>query len=456
MKKLISILILTLFIFPTSLFAVGSSGFENASYSAKTLAQSNAVVARPQDGSTVLFNPAGLTELPGIQTNLGLQNLDLRVFHTNKLTGDFNQNNAKLLLIPSFYLSANPGKLMDDRFAFGVGVNSPFGLSSSFPSIGMGRYTGWKNYLKMIATTMAGAVKVNDKLSIGAGATNYWAYKYGQYLNYPNANILGAPGTPDGRAWLNTDGYGWGWNFGILFKPKPKHRVGFSFRSKSDVDVHGQVKIDDLVAGLAQGYDTAPHFVSGAHSQLHLPQNFTLGYAYEPSEKWAVEFDFGLTGWSIFKDQDYEFDRNNATLRGLGTIPRDYEDTFSFNMGGHRRINNKTDLQAGFFFYQAAAPKKHFDNFLPDTHRYGWTIGTSYNVTDRLRIDFCYLFMLWARRDISNPQIPAKGGENIDGRYTSILHGAFISLNYQFDFPFEKQDRESSSAGINTAGKPSV
>lgn len=423
---------------PNPVFAVGSSGFENASYTAKTLAQGNAVVARPQDPSTVLFNPAGLLELPGIQTNLGLEGLDFRISHTNKLTGDFNQNNGKLLLIPSFYLTANPGKLLHDRVAFGLGVNSPFGLTTSFPSIGMGRYTGYKNYLKMIATTMAGAVKINDKLSVGAGATNYWAYKYGQILNYPNANILSSPGARDGRALINTNGYGWGWNVGILAKPRPKHRFGLSYRSHASVQLHGHVVIDDLVSGAAQGYDTFPHFESGAHSHINLPSNLTLAYAYEPSKKWAAEFDLGLTNWGVFKHQDYDFDRNNATLRGLGTIPRDYHFAWSFNFGGHYKLKDNLDLLGGFFFYEGAAPKKHFDNFLPDTDRYGWSLGTSYQLTKRLSIDFAYLFILYATRHISNPQIPAKGGENIDGRYTSILHGAFISVNYRFDFPFEK------------------
>ncbi len=434
----IPLVLSALLVSPSLLYAVGSSGFENASYSAKTLAQANAVVARPQDPSTINFNPAGLVDLPGVELAGGLQGVDFRVFHRNNRTGDHNQSNGKLLLIPSFYLSANPGELLDNRVAFGLAVNSPFGLSTSFPSIGMGRYTGYKNYLKMMATTMAGAVRITDQLSIGAGATNYWVYKYGQILNYPNANILSTPGLADGRALLQTDGFGWGWNFGILAKPSPKHHLGFSFRSKADVDVHGRVVIDDLISGAAQGYDRFPHFESGAHSQLHLPQNFTLGYAYIPSDKWATEFDFGLTGWGILKDEDYEFDRNNATLRALGTIPRDYKDTFSFHWGAHRQVSDRMDLQGGFFFYQVASPKKHVDNFLPDANRFGWTFGSSYQFTKHLSLDFSYIFILYATRRISNPQIPAKGGENIDGAYTSILHGGFATIRYQFDFPFEK------------------
>jgi long-subunit fatty acid transport protein len=112
-----------LLVSPSFVFAVGSSGFENASYSAKTLSQANAVVARPQDPSAVLFNPAGLVDLPGVQVMGNLQGLDFRVFHKNNLTGDHNQNTGKLLLIPSFFMSANPGELMDNRAAFGVSMD---------------------------------------------------------------------------------------------------------------------------------------------------------------------------------------------------------------------------------------------------------------------------------------------------------------------------------------------
>ena len=443
---------------PTLVFAVGSSAFENASYSARTLAQANAVIARPQDPSTISFNPAGLLELPGVQTNLGLELLDFRVFHRNQVTGDHNQNEMKIIEIPTFYLTANPGELLDNRVALGIGINSPFGLSSKFPSIGVGRYTGWENYMKMMATTISGALKLSDKLSVGAGATNYWVFKYGQILNYPNQNILNGGGVAgrynDGKALIETDGFGWGWNFGILAKPAPKHRLGFSFRSKADVNAKGKVVINGLELGGVQGYDVFPDFESGAHTQLHLPQNFTWGYAYVPSEKWAAEFDFGITGWKIFEDQNYDFDRNNATLRGLGTIPRDYQDAWSFNLGGHRQISKKMDFLAGFFFYQAAAPKKHVDDFLPDAHRYGWTLGTSYKLSDRASLDLMYMFILFGSRIISNPQVPAKGGENIDGRYTSFIQGTFISFNYKFDFPFEKRVKVNSAPPTVEAKAP--
>ncbi|MBI3307243.1 MAG: outer membrane protein transport protein [Candidatus Omnitrophica bacterium] len=450
MKKYFSaFLILTLLFLGQNpaVYAVGSSGFENASYSAKTLGQANAVVARPQDPSTISFNPAGIVDLPGVQVSAGLEGLDWRILHTSSVTGDKNQNNGRVILIPSFYVTANPGELLDNRVAFGLAVNSPFGLSSKFPSIGMGRYTGYKNSLQMVATTMATSARLTNWLNVGGGATHYWIYDYGQSFNYPNAALAGSGG--DGQVLTETSGHGWGWNLGLLLKPVPHHKFGASFRSQANVKVNGRVVLDDLVnAGSNVVFDTLPHFESGAHSNVPLPWNFTLGYAYEPSEKWAVENDFGITGWSVFADQDFGFDRPNATLRALGTVPRDYDTTFSYHLGGHRQLNDKTDLLGGFAFYQAAAPKNHVDNFLPDANRFLWTAGTSYNFSPRARIDFSYIFMLFARRSISNPAQVAKTGTNIDGRYTSILHGAFVTFTYSFDFPFEKKYKDNKEAKV--------
>lgn len=455
MKKLV-IFVLCLGLAVPNLYAVGSSGFENASYSAKTLGQANAVIARPQDASTIVFNPAGMLELDGITLSSGLQGLDLRTFHRNQVTGDHNQSNAKLLLIPSFYMVLNPGNLLKDRFAFGIAANSPFGLANSFPAgETVGHYNGYKNYMRMIATTLAGAFKVTDWLNVGAGATNYWMYDYGQRFNYPNAAVLGIPGVADGMGVTNTDGFGWGWNVGLLAKPVKNHKVALTYRSKANIKVHGRGRIEDLVLGLAQGFDTAPHFETGIHSDVNLPWNWTVGYAYEPSKKWAVELDIGLTGWGVFKDQDFAFDRPNAVLRSLGTIPRDYHDTWSVHLGGHYRTTEKLDLFGGFGFYQGASPKNHFDEFLPDANRYFWSLGFGYDVTKRLKIDFAYMFMLFATRHISNPQVTAKSGLSIDGRYTSILHGAFLTATYQFDFPYATEKPQDVGIELTAnSGRP--
>jgi long-chain fatty acid transport protein len=417
---------------PTPLWAVGSAGYENASYTARTLSQANAVVARPQDPSTILFNPAGIGELEGIQTNLGFQLLDWRTFYTNNATGDKNHNDFKPIPIPSAYLTVNPGSLLNDRLALGVAVNSPFGLSNSYPSVSVGRYTGFKNSLKTLATTVAGSLKLTDFLSVGGGATQYRVFNYGQTANYPNSFVLGGFPASDGLVRTEMSGHGYGWNAGVLVKPFKKHRVGVSYRSRANIQVSGRGVIEDLVLGSAQGFPTSPHFETGIHSDVPIPANLTLGYAYEPSKKWSVEADVGITYWGAFKDQDIEFDSPNAVLRSLGTIPRDYKTSLSIHLGGKRQVSENLDWLGGFAFYQAPSPKNHFDNFLPDANRYLWTTGLSYRFKRWWTIDANYFFMLFGTRSISNPQVTAKSGVSIDGKYTSIIHGPMISCNYQF------------------------
>lgn len=438
MKKIIAMLTLSAFVIsaPTTGYAVGSAGFENARYSAKTIGQANAVVARPQDPSTVVFNPAGLVDLPGTQINIGAQYIDNRIFHTNKLTGDSVKSDQKFTLLPTFYLSYNPGdslpgEALDNRLAFGLGVNSPFGGNNSWPARDPFGVYGFTNWGRMVAVTAAAAAKVTDWFKIGGGPVYYNVFDYGQRFNYPNSFIVNTGG--DGVAEVDTSGYSWGWVAGILVEPHPHHTFGFSYRSRTTVETSGQVEIDGIVMPTAQGFPTTEaHFMTGTSTEIPLPQSWTWAYAYEPSDDWAIEVDVNFTGWSDFTDQDYGFDFSNAVLRALGTVPRNYDNTWNFHIGGHKRLNDRFDLYGGFAFMQAASPKKHVDNFIPDGNRYQWAVGTTFSVTDNMDVDLSYFFELVARRNISNPQALGRTGVNIDGRYTSIIHGPAISLTYRF------------------------
>jgi long-subunit fatty acid transport protein len=117
--------------------------------------------------------------------------------------------------------------------------------------------------------------------------------------------------------------------------------------------------------------------------------------------------------------------------------------TWNLHFGGEYHLSNKTDLMGGFFFYQAASPKKHVDNFLPDANRFGWTLGTGHKFGKNATLDFNYVFILFAQRDISNPQQALKSGESIDGKYQSIIHGPMVTFTYRFDFPFSHRDQET-------------
>lgn len=446
----LSLFLSVILVIPTA-WAVGSSGFENASYSARSLAQSNAVVARPEEPDTTSFNPAGLPYIKGIQFTGGLEGIDTHTFFTSKATGDHTKNTGQLVFVPASFITVNPGRLLWNRVGAGVGLTSPFGLQNRYNTMGnLAQYTGHKNKLNMAAVTIAGGVKLLDNFSVGGGAVDYIAYKYAQNLNFPNSNILrpavGANTFADGLARTDLDGDGWGWLAGVFFKPFKRHQFGLSYRSRATIDAKGDVKIEGINPLLIGTFPTIPTFQTGIQTDVPLPSNLTIAYAYVPSDKWAAEFDLGYTRWSVFTDQDIAFDRPNTVLTALGTIPRNYDDTWSFNLGGHYRLNDRFDLMGGAFFYTPASPRKHFDNVIPDAPRLAGTFGFRFNPTRNTSVDLTYFGIFYLRRSVTNDGVFTKSGLSIDGRYTSWQQGFMVNFTYRFDPPFLKGPREKEGA----------
>ena len=456
--RLISIVCCLMLLFGNvpQVFALGSSGFENASYSARSLGQSNGVIARPEEPSTVVFNPAGIPELKGVQASGDLEGLSTMTHFKSSVTHGVDRSNAKLVLIPTGFMTANLGEKFDHRVGVGAGLSFPFGVSNRYPATSnIAKYIGYSNQIKLAALNLATGVKVTDKMNVGGGITYYRLIQYDQSFNYPNSFILTGlipPESSDGIAKTYMSGDGWGWNFGTLLKPAEHHRLAMSYRSRATVKAKGRVVLDNLILGQAQGYTTTPYFETGAKTDVALPSNITVGYAYIPSDKWAWEMDLGWTGWSVFADQNFEFNDPNPLLNSLGTVPRNFHNTFSVNTGGHYQLNEKLDLLGGLLFYTNAAPSDTFDAVIPDSNRFAGTLGFTYKVTKHLDFSTTYFAILFEGRSINNDLALAKSGTSIDGNYDTFIHGFMTGLTYRFGQGAE----EGSVAESKTLASPGV
>ena len=423
----------SIFSYPQFLFAVGSAGFENASYSARSLGQANAVVARPQDPDTVVFNPAGIPDLKGVQVSGNLEGIATETWFTP--AADANHDTEKsanqLILIPTGYVTANLGERFDHRVGIGAGFNFPFGVSNRYPAQStMARYAGYKNSIKLGALTLATGTKLTDKISVGGAAVYYRIFQYDQIFNYPNTAVLGVG--PDGQVNTYQHGDAWGWTASALLKPAEHHNIGVYYRSHANIETNGRATITGLFLGNLQGFDTFPTWESGIHSDVQLPSNITVGYAYIPSEKWSAEVDLGWTGWSVFADQDVSVDRPNAVTQSLGRTPRNYHNTLSLNAGGHYKIGQKLDWLGGMWVYSAASPKENFDAVLPDSNRYAVSTGFTYPITKKLDFTTIGFLNLFEKRSIENRESLAKNKVRIDGDYVSFIYAFMTGFTYKF------------------------
>ena len=415
---------------PPGALAVGSAGFENASFSAESLAQGNAVVAQAGEPAAISYNPAGIVYLPGLQIQ-GNTNFISNFTH-HSIGGKSTRSSGTLVTIPTGYVTLNPGRFLGDRVAFGFGSDSPFGSLNKFDSNHpIAIYSGWRNWLFMYTLKPVVAVKITDRFSIGAGPVNYRIYDYGGIQAYPNILVAGGRTAP-GQVRVNLAGHHWGWHIGSLFKLHEKHQAGFYFRSPVTVLMKGLAKVENSTTG---------NFQSGAWAKLDLPLNFTWAYAFRPTDRWVMEADFGFTRWSARKRVNIEHDpvnaREDAIINAIGRADKNDRDSFSLHLGTNYKVNDRFTLRGGGLFYTAAVHKNHYITGVPDNNRLGYAVGFSYKLGKHFVFDASYLHMFSLRREINNTIAETLGGSS-DGEWRGFLQELTTSFTYKFDLPSDK------------------
>ncbi len=121
----------------SALFAPGllhAAAFRVLDQSASAVAQGNAFVAQADDPSAVFYNPAGMTQLPGVQLSTGGLLVGGRTTFANPAGATTSGNFGGAVALPppaNFYLTANLKDLgiraLGD-VTLGLAVLSPFGI----------------------------------------------------------------------------------------------------------------------------------------------------------------------------------------------------------------------------------------------------------------------------------------------------------------------------------------
>jgi long-chain fatty acid transport protein len=437
LAALIVIAIIPFLAFPQALFAIGSGGFENASFSAESLAQGNAVVAQADEPAAISYNPAGIVDLPGLQMQGGTSLINSITVRENSAYGE-NRNKGAFIPVPTGYATVNPGKLLGNRVAFGIGSDSPFGLmnqwNSNYSNV---HYVGWKNWLKMYTIKPVVAAKITDWLSIGGGPMYYRIYDFGGIQAYPN-RLIAPYNWPDGQVRLNLAGNHWGWQMGALIKPHKKHQLGFYFRSPVDVLTKGLIKVEN------SSFAPGGKFETGGNAKINLPLNLTFAYAFKPTNRTTVETDFGYTRWSIHKrlyiNADPVTTADDAILNAIGKVDKDYNDSYTIHLGGNHKLTKNLTLMGGWVFYWPAVPKDHFTPAVPDAKSMAVSTGFNYEFWKHCVVGLSYFQRFWFTRSIDNGvgEGAVLPNSTVDGKYTSFVQEIAVSFTYKWDDIFDK------------------
>ena len=167
--------------------------------------QGNAFAAQADDASAVQYNPAGLTQVAGIQGVFGLALLGGSIKAKSSSAVDVRGDYGGSVSFPPSghtYVSANLGALGASRFSamtIGLGLTSPFGLRIRYPLDGPFKTAVTSAELPLIAIKPTLAYKISDALSVGVSAD---IYTFASFLGEGHVEqkqiSAGRPGIPAG------------------------------------------------------------------------------------------------------------------------------------------------------------------------------------------------------------------------------------------------------------------
>ncbi len=353
------------------------------------------------DATTIFFNPAGMTELPGRQMVSngayimpssefsGSANFAARL-GGGAVSGDGTPGDAANdAFVPSFYGS---WEAIADTLWVGIGVTAPWGLVTDYPSDWTGRYQALYSSLTTYNFQPSLAWKVTPKLSLGAGMQiQYAESELSQAVDFASiidasagAALLYSPGSLDGVGTTKGGGWAVGYTLGALYKFDDSTRIGASFRSAVDHTLTGEAttsgvpSVSTLVALFA---------ATGATADLTTPVIASAGLYHQINRQWAVMADVSWTEWSSFKTLTVEYD--NA-LRSDTVTDEHWKDSVFAALGVSYKPADAWTLRAGIAYDQSPVPDAWRTARIPDTDRYWLSIGVAYDVSQMVSIGAAY------------------------------------------------------------------
>lgn len=415
-----------------------ASGFQLLEQSASGLGNAYAgQAASAQDSSTIYFNPAGMTKLPGrnavgainvIKPSSEFTNTGSTLAPLQTSLGGNGGDAGEWAFVPNTYLSWQ----INPQIFIGVGINAPFGLKTEYDPSWVGRFHAIESSMKTVNVNPSVAYKMSDTLSIGAGVNYQRAdAKLSNSVNYSAASG-GAVGVGvEGIATVKGHDHAWGYNVGLLYELNANTRIGAAYRSAMSYTVDGYVTFTNRPALLAGGLPDG-----GVSADIKLPASASVSLFHRLDPRWDVLADVSWTKWSSI--QELNILRANGTL--LATTPLRWDDTWRFSVGANYHHSSAWTWRFGLSYDESPVPDADRTPRIPDQDRTWLAFGAQYRLSKQLAMDvgYAHLFvkdpsmnLCNAAQAAANPAACA-GKNNLVGTYENNVNIFSTQVRYAF------------------------
>jgi len=347
-------------------------------------AMGNAFAAQADDPSALHYNPAGMTQLRGLQFMGGgmISGGSTDFTSPTGVTARGDRNGTVAWPPPTHaYLTVNLkdyGSTLLSNLAVGIGLTVPFGSLTRWPSEGPFNTATTFSALPLLDIKPTVAYKVTENVSLGLGADIYTFSGLAGEGHVERQSVWpGGLGIPGGsRVELYGKDTAAGFNVSLLYTAvrnadeKPLVNIGIVYRSQATLHLTGAL----LVNGAN---------VSDAEATLVLPQVISGAIAIWPvrtgEREWKLEMDVDYVGWKSVRNFDVMLG-SGATI----TQPQNWRSTYALMFGTEYKWLALESLphwivalRAGYTNQQNQMPDFSYDPGIPsaDLHIVGGGLG---------------------------------------------------------------------------------
>ena len=330
------------------------------------------------DATATYHNPAALTLFKTPQYIVLGSIADFRSEFTGNVMSTLNNSvqsgRAKThanYYLPSMYLSTP----IQEKWRIGIAIVSNT-LNSSLDETSILRYNRPNTQIQSIDAIPALALQLNDYLSVGLGLN----YSYARFTSKP---ITGFPALnmPDTQSHNVADDTSFGGNAGFVIKPTRSTLIGFNYRSAVSYQLRGSSQFRGISRITSHQYNF--NYWTPARSVLTLSHFITpdLGFISTVQRiQWSI-FDTGIVHGVATQVG------TQATILPKVTIPYHFRDTWTFTVGGIKKINPQWVVRVAGTYDQSPS-NGHYQLANGDTMAIGASFG--YEIYKNWIIDGSY------------------------------------------------------------------
>jgi long-chain fatty acid transport protein len=382
-----------------------ADGYRNPPPTAAGIAKSGAHSVFVDDASAISYNPANLALQDDASLVIGTTFARTENTYTPPGSGVSFESDGDWNVLPNIYYSQPIG---DKGFSLGIGITTPYGQGIS--------WEGFSNLLNpptvmtvpydasvmMIDINPTAAMRIHDNVYVGVGIDIYYSILE---MTAVNANPFPPPVTIDSKG--EGDAWGIGANAGLTWLPTEGHRMTFTYRSRVDMDYKGDFEAGGTPLG-------------DFEATVKYPNSVGVGYGIELSENVQIEALVEWLQWSVNDSQTIK----TGSL-GSQTLQNNWEDTFTFGLGGSWDATDWLIVRGGYAFLPSPIPDETITPLLPDADRHALSLGLGFALGEQHMIDLAYTYSIYSDR--ASPVTGATPG-------TYEIDSNLVGLTYSLSF----------------------